>query len=229
MNKSNELNEELQGVPLVERESALSKNTKMFGAVLVVLILGLLFLQNITCNQQSYLHKKPNTDAAEMMNAEKFSKINTGVSIKGRIIRVSNNNRKIIPIDAISVIARDNRMFNIPRSRATHTNVNCGINIDFRLPVDIFVKQIIVDTNMFHQERTAITTTKVSILDTDGLSLWKNIEPLTIQRYNYVLVVKPIIIYPDPHQYIDSTSPEYQQEDILQDILQDIISTQKLK
>jgi hypothetical protein len=219
MNQSEELDKELQGVPLVERESAVSKNTKMFGAVLVVLVLGLMFLQNIMYNQQAYLHKKPNTDESEMRNAEKLSTINTGVSIKGRIIRISNNNRKIIPIDAISVIANDNRMFNIPRDKATQTDVSCGINIDFRLPCDILIKQIIVDTNMFHQERTAITTSKVSILDTHELCLWKNTEPLTIQRYNYVLVVKPILIYPDPHQYIDSTSPEYQQENILQGIL----------
>ena len=72
---------------------------------------------------------------------------------------------------------------------------------------------------MLHQEMTAITTSKVSILDTEELCLWKNNDPLTIQRYNYVLVVKPILIYPDPHQYIDSTSPEHQQENILQGIL----------
>jgi hypothetical protein len=219
MNQSGELDEELQGVPLVARESTVSKNTKMFCAVLVVLFLGLMFLQNVIYNQQAYLHKKPNTDETEMRNTNKFSTISTCVSIKGRIIRISNNNRKIIPIDAISVIANDNRMFNIPRSKAKLTNVNSGINIDFRLPGDIVIKQIIVDTNMFHQERTAITTTKVSILDADELSIWKNAEPLTIQRYNYVLVVKPILIYPDPHQYIDSTSPEYKQENILQSII----------
>jgi hypothetical protein len=219
MSQSEELAKELQGVPLVERESSVSKNTKMFGSILVILVLGLMFLQNVMYNQQAYLHKKPNTDESEMRNAEKFSTINTGVSIKGRIIRISNNNRKIIPIDAISVITNDNRMFNLPRSKAKLTDINSGINIDFRLPGDTVIKQIIVDTNMFHEERTAITTSKVSILDTDELSLWENTEPLTIQRYNYVLVVKPILIYPDPHQYIDSTSPEYQQENILQGIL----------
>jgi hypothetical protein len=223
MSKSIDLNDELRCVPLVERESNISKNVKMFGAVLVVLVLGLLLLQNVIYNQQVYLHTKPNPDEAQMRDSESFSAnstvVNNTIAIKGRIIRISNNNRKIIPIDAISVIASDNRMFNIPRNKATQTNVNDGINIDFHLPADIVIKQIIVDTNMFHQERNAITTSKVSILDIDELNLWKNDEPLTIQRYNYVLIAKPIIIYPDPHQYIDSTSPEYQQENILHGIL----------
>jgi hypothetical protein len=219
MSKIIELTEELQGVPLVERESNLSKNTKMFGAVLVVLVLGVMFLQNVVYNQQLYLHKRTITDKSEPYISAPFNKLTNAVSVKGSIIRISNNNRRIIPVDSISVIASDNRMFNIPRNKATQTNVNDGINIDFHLPTDILIKQIIVDTNMFHKERESITTSKVSILDVDELRLWYNVEPMTIQRYNYVLIDKPIIIYPDPHQYIDSTSPEYQQENILQGII----------
>ena len=214
MSESSELNKEMQGVPLVERESIISKHTKMFGAILVILVLGLMFMQNIVYNQQSYLHKKPDTFVDDIL-----STINTDVPVKGCIIRISNNNRKIIPVDAISVIASDNRMFNISRDNAKQTNVNDGVNIDFHLPTDIVVKQIIVDTNMFHQERKSISTSRVSILDADELRLWQNVEPMTIQRYNYVLIVKPVLIYPDSHQYIDTTSPEYQQENILYDIL----------
>jgi hypothetical protein len=218
MSKSTELNEELQGVPLVKRESNITKNTKMVCSVLVVLVVGLLFLQNVIYNKNSYLHKKPNTDEADMKACESFSSFNTKVVIKGSIIRISNNNRKIIPIDAISVIASDNRIFNIPRTKAKQTDVNNGINIDFHLP-NVVIKQIIVDTNMFHTERNSITTSKVSILDADELILWKNDKPLTIQRYNYILIVKPKLIYPKSHSYIDSTSPEYQQENILQNKL----------
>jgi hypothetical protein len=216
---SGELSEELRGVPLVQRESDISKNTKMVGSVLIVLVIALLFLQNVVFNQKSHLCKKPDTAEDEMREAEKLSTISTGISITGRIVRISNNNRKIIPVDAISVIARDERMFHIPRSKAKQTDVNGGINIDFILPTDITIKQIIVDTNIFHKERASIVTSGVSILDPEELCLWKNTEPMTIQRYNYVLVVKPILIYPDPHQYIDSSSPEYKQEDILQDIV----------
>jgi hypothetical protein len=188
-------------VPRVVSEGSLSKNCKMMFVVSVIIV-GVILLMDIQSRYQDELYipqyVKDNPVQMEYMTSDCINTNRENVPVMAKTIVLYNLNKMVIPVSQIIVIAEDTRIFYVSRSdsKITHPN-KVGTTMRFELPNETKIKQVIIDINKFYNSRPNITTTQIEIMDKSNVVVWTNCDPLRVDnRYIYLYMVKPNIIYP---------------------------------
>lgn len=216
-------------IPLVKSEDDYSKNCKMI-FIVGIIVFGIMLLLKSHSYYKNDIYIPPyikkNPVHMECMKSDCIQTNLENVPVKAKTIILYNLNKRTIPVRQIMVIATNTRMSYITKDDAKITHPNkVGTVMQFELPQEIAVKQIIIDVDQFCNSKPNITTTQVKILDKDNSVVWTNCEPLHIgDRYIYLHIVKPTIIYPTKAQKLCTGLPgSYQciQENVLNDALQE--------
>ncbi len=160
----------------------------------------------------------------ESFKADRINKNIANVSIPIKSIVLYNLNKKIIPVIQIIYIADNDKINYIPVQYAKISHTDKGINMQFDLPRETKLKQIVIDIDEFSIWRPNITTTQVEARNKDNVVVWNNSEPLySDQKYVNLYIVKYNIIYPAKSQKLCtvlSGGNDRNQENILNSTLQ---------
>lgn len=215
----------LEKIPIVEREEVLSKSFKM------VIITGLIIVIIITCmyyqknEYHNFVVPPPITNVKNIIRPKPIDKcalINTNNHNKpvlGKYIQLINLNKQI-PVDKIAVINSNKEITQLYAKSYKPLKNHKGVIIEFELKKPIYIEQIVIDINMFDANSINIVTTQVKIKNEDHCLIWSYNQPLHYERYNYVYIVKPHIIYPVKAQSL--TNP------VLSDCEDELLLTQNL-
>ena len=224
-------------VPRVENESDSSKNTKMTTVICIVFItiLLLIYLQK----PKSVPHVHHTTNQLETVAIDIHNNT-TNTPVAGKYVVLTNINRKNIPVKKIVAIGANRQLYPVDIKDASKFNKagGNGIVIEFELPKEILITQIIVDVDVLCGSHPNIRTTQVELRDADHKMVWSYGELMPVgDRYVTVYVVKPKIVYDNkPQQVLCNASagngryghgtPAYRSQDCNQElILTDNIAT----
>jgi hypothetical protein len=216
-------------IPVVKSEMTYSKNCRMV-IVVGIIVIGLMILLNTHSNYKNDVYIPPyvrmNPVNMECMSSDFIQIKHENVPVKTKTIVLYNLNKRVIPVRQIMVIGTNTKIIYIPRADAKITHPNkIGTNMRFELPYEINVKQVIIDVEQFCNSKPNITTTQVELLDNNNSVVWNNIKPLNVSdRYIYLYIVKPSIIYPTKAQKLCTGLPgSYRciQENVLNAALQE--------
>lgn len=192
-------------LPIVKGEDAFSKNGRMI-FIIGIIVVGMLMIINIQSTHQNDLYipqyVKKNPVRMECMQSDHMKTELSNAPVMAKTIVLYNLNKMTIPVNQIIIIGTDNVISYITRNNAivTHTNRG-GSSVQFNLPKETRIKEVIVDVDMVSKSRANITTTQVDVRDKDDTVVWTNCEPLyNGKRYISLRIVKPLIIYPTMSQ-----------------------------
>ena len=111
----------------------------------------------------------------------------------------------------------------IPVSMAKITYTNKGISMQFELPEETKLIQIIIDTDQFSKYTPALSTSQIEAFDKNRIAVWNNCTPLYYnKRYIDLYLVKNHIIYPVMSQKLPSgitNETEHSNEIVLNKVL----------
>ena len=210
-------------VPIVKDEIPFSKNLRMISFTVITIISILILMNHIF---ESHLNIYiPTPICMESFESDCINKNIANVAIPIKSIVLYNLNKKIIPVIQIIYIT-DNDIINyIPVQYSIISHTVNGINMQFDLPKETKLKQIVIDIDEFSIWSPNITTTQVEARNNDNVVVWNNCEPLySDQRYINLYIVKYNIIYPAKSQKLYtglSSGNDINQENILNSTLQE--------
>jgi hypothetical protein len=188
-------------IPLIEREGSTSKNCKMM-FVLAFIIVAILII-SYKCAEHKYtfddIHN-PDADSCipyDPGNSDIINKQNLNEPVRAQYISLVNTNRRNLPVEKIVVICADRRIIPIKTNDAqTNKLGKMGIIMNYRLPREEEIVQVIIDIDTLHPSKKNMITTQVELKDKNHMRVWHNAKTLpTDTRYIYVHMVKPNIVY----------------------------------
>jgi hypothetical protein len=208
-------------VPIVKCEIAFLKNLRMISFTVITIIIILIIMNHIfEAHTSIYIPTPINMESFE---SDCINKNIANVAIPIKSIILYNLNKKIIPVFQIIYITDNDSIHYIPVEYAKISNTYKGINMQFNLPKETKLKQIIIDIDEFSIWKPNITTTQVEARNNDNVVVWNNCEPLySDQRYINLYIVKYNIIYPAKSQKLCtglSSGNDSNQENILNSTL----------
>ena len=213
----------LINVPIVKDELSFSKNIRLISFT-VITIISILILMNHIFEVHASIYI-PTPIRMESFESDCINKNIANVSIPIKSIVLYNLNKKIIPIIQIIYIADNDKINYIPVQYAKISHTDKGINMQFDLPAETKLKQIVIDIDEFSIWRPNITTTQVEARNSDNVVVWNNCEPLySDQKYVNLYIVKYTTIYPAKSQKLCtglSNVYDCNQENILNSKLQE--------
>lgn len=191
-------------IPLVKRESVSERNCRMGITVVFIVMLVLCMFDSATSSRRSHknipmpINCRNHKHSLEAMKSDEIRWSTTGKPIAGRYIHLINNNKKLIPINRLVVLADE--MIEKTRSVAKIIDHNdTGTTMIFDLKAEHDITQLVLEVNMFCRGRDNIRTTQIEIRDKDYKIVWSSDEPLPLGlRQIPVYIVKPNIVYPVP-------------------------------
>ena len=143
--------------------------------------------------------------------------------VNAKKIIVYNTNRKQIPVSQIILIETNTHMsyISVKDAKISHLSSD-GISLEFNIPNEIMINQIIIDVDQC-DTMSNITTTQIDIIDGNNTKVWSNYTPLKMgDRYIYIDIIKPVIKYEEPSNKLCTglnKQSEYDQENQLNTII----------
>jgi hypothetical protein len=199
-------------IPKVVGETDESKNAKMT-IVFVMLLIAILLCIHYQ-NQPDNTHNHHLTHAAHLNTVSvDLHNTETNSPIKGKYIILTNMSKKNIPVQKVVVMAANRQLYKIDVEQSNHCKFNkagkYGSIMEFELPKEMLISQIMIDVNQFCGSRDNIRTTQVEIRDADRKIVWTHDRLLAVgERYVTVYVVKhDIKLDNKPQQVLCTGSP----------------------
>jgi hypothetical protein len=204
----------IKKAPSVEREDIAVATCKMASSILIITVIMLMVLYI----NHDFKHKKISSSCEHDTSLTlTLPVIYNKSSVMGTAIRLSNNNRKIVPVMSISVIDKDLTLHNVSIDQAcvTANETNQGVIMTFNIPKTDIV-EITVEIDIFNSMLGAITTTKLEVLDNDNV-VWTYLNPMKLERYNSIPIEVPTPVINNT-QTLDHKNP-WKNEYTLQSII----------
>ena len=200
-------------VPLITQEDATTKNCRMILVLGFIIAITLLILYTYSDHKYMaddvlYFNDEPSPSYNKYMNDESID-VHSNEPVSAKYITIINTNRQNIPIEKVDVICLDRRIIPIKRENAKIRRLGkTGISMEFELPQEEEITQVILDINTWCASRKNMLTTQLELKDKNRRTIWSNTKPMTVDtRYIYIYVVKPDIIYGPPNQVLCTGRP----------------------
>ncbi len=224
-------------IPRVERETDASKNVKMTTVICIIFIIVLMAI---------YLQKTPDTPHFHHAHSQLDSVAidihnnTTNEPVMAKYVVLTNINRKNIPVKKIVAMAANRQLYPVDIKKVAKFSKTAGNGtvLEFELPKEIPVVQLIVDVDVMCGSHPNIRTTQVELRDANHKMVWSYGQLMPVgDRYVTVYVVKPKIVYDTaPQQVLCNGStcdgrygygtPAYRSQDCNQElVLTDNIAT----
>ena len=187
-------------IPIIKRETNLSKSCKMIYITGVIIILTIVCLHYQKKNFHEIFTLPDIIEIKKITNPKTTDKCiqlklnNHNNPVLGKYIQLINLNKQV-PIKKIVVIDSNKIAIEL-FAKKVMKNGKTGISIEYELPKPVNIVQIIIDTNMFDKRSLNIVTTQVKIKNKDNCIVWSYNKPLNYTRYNYVYIVESHVIHP---------------------------------
>lgn len=202
-------------IPLVKSEPNESKYGRMISTTFLIVVIVILYYQTI----YQYQIDIPINNRPKLFNHSNDLK----TFVNAKKIIVYNTNRKQIPVSQIILIETNTHMsyISVKDAKISHLSSD-GISLEFNIPNEIMINQIIIDVDQC-DTMSNITTTQIDIIDGNNIKVWSNYTPLKMgDRYIYIDIIKPVIKYEEPSNKLCTglnKQSEYDQENQLNTII----------
>ena len=197
---------ELERIPVVKRESAVSKNVKMVCVVMAIL----LFLYSISPCAKAEIYVPKIHHNIKYMRLKRFNRLNPAL---GKYIQVIHFNDKPLPLKKIVVIDKNRNIFPLFAEDAKYLPIDEKKSmIHFNLPKVVYISQIVLDIDELDARRGNVPYASIVIRDTKYDKTWFNVMPLKISTHIDVEVIEsPKVRFAD-QQKIDPILSTPEQE-----------------
>ena len=199
-------------IPLVKSEPNESKYGRMISTTFLIVVIVILYYQTI----YQYQIDIPINNRPKLFNCSNDLK----TFVNAKKIIVYNTNRKQIPVSQIILIETNTHM-SVKDAKISHLSSD-GISLEFNIPNEIMINQIIIDVDQC-DTMSNITTTQIDIIDGNNIKVWSNYTPLKMgDRYISIDIIKPVIKYEEPSNKLCTglnKQSEYDQENQLNTII----------
>jgi hypothetical protein len=211
-------------VPVVKDETAITKNFRMISFISITIIITLIIMNHVL-EYHVNICIPPMPPTMESFKSDCINQNSKNIPILAKYIVLKNLNKKKIPVMQILYITDANIIKYIPIQNAKQKYINKGVNIQFELPKETKIKQIIIDIDEFSKWLPNINTTRVELRDINNFKVWSNCKPLySDKKYIDLHIVNQNIIYPVIAQKLPerlSTNSDGSQENVLNYVLQE--------
>ena len=197
---------DLERIPLVQRESEISQNSRMIFVVGFIVVLSMYLVYYQQCD--IYI---PGTRMIEPLTAVVPKNKLNPILIK--YIQLITPNHKVLPINKIVIIDKDKNIIPLYLKDAIYRDDGkSGSVIEFIVPKSLYISQMIIHLDMFSKDRENIKSTQVRLRDNEYDTRWTSTHQLPVEKYIDVYVSRPHYIYPIPQQVLDPNMTTPKQE-----------------
>lgn len=217
-------------IPRVENETYQSQNTKMTITISIIFILILLGVYLQKSPSMPHLHHTTAQLDSISAISNDISKPSNNLPVPAKYITLTNINRKNIPVTKIVVMSVDRQLHPIYIKNSTKFNKCGGIVLEFELPKEMPIVQLIIDVDVLCESHLNIRTTQIELHDMSHKLVWSYGKLMPVgNRYITVYVVEPNIIYDNKPQQVlcngstvgchGLSTPAYRSQDCNQELL----------
>jgi hypothetical protein len=191
--------EELNKIPVIVNESKFQNNMRML-SIVIVIIFFIFILMKI---------KEPIIMVCPQ--SKSLDKVQIDGPVLGQFVQIMNINSVKLPIRYFMIMDQDNKIHKISISNCQINFMNSikkGISIIVPLHKEIWIKQIIVESDVFSSNVKNLNDCLVYIRNKDRDVTWIYDGKLLVEKYNTIKVVRDKIKYVLPLERVKNIKKE---------------------
>jgi len=200
----------LSGIPIVKRESSISKFCKMNFCIILIIVILIYMISN-SCDDIKIVSSNKYLKTKKENFTSKYEK-----NIVGKYLQIYSDVE--IPLNEIIVI-NNNRLINIFND-FKKINLKNKFMFQVNLPTEIIIDHIILHIDILNEKSKNLHNTRVVIRNNKYEIIWENKYPLDIHRYTDVNIYNKPVILPKMQKLCSSDTKLNQEKKLYKHLIE---------
>lgn len=199
----------LSGIPIVKRESDISKFCKMNFCIILIIVILIYIISN-SCDDIKIVSSDKYLKTKEKINS------NYNKKVIGKYLQIYSESE--IPLKEIIVID-ENKLINI-FSDFKKMNLGNKSIIQLNLPSEVIIDHIILHIDILNEKSKNLHNSNIIIRNNKFEIIWENKYPLDIHRYTDVNIYNKPIVLPKMQKLCSSDTKINQEKKLYKHLIE---------
>ena len=199
----------LSGIPIVKRESNISKFCKMNFCIILIIVI-LIYMFSNSCDDIKIVSSDKCLKTKEKFNS------NCDKNVVGKYLQIYSESE--IPLKEI-IVLDENKLINI-FSDFKKMNLGNKFVIQLNLPSEVIINHIILHIDVLNEKSKYLNNSNIIIRNNKYKIVWENKYPLDIHRYTDVNIYNKPIVLPKMQKLCSSDTKINQEKKLYKHLIE---------